>query len=228
MNAPARYVVLGAILLGAWITPQSCFAELTMSSIFGDSMVVQREQPIHVWGWTSPNREVSVKLSDHTATTKANSDGRFDVELQPLPAGGPHKMVVEADETKTFDDVLVGEVWVCSGQSNMAFAVGSANDADLESLTAKFPKIRLISVPQVGTQEVQNDFKGQWQACTPETVKDFSAVGYFFGRQLHQTLDVPVGLIDNAWGGSAAEAWVPRDDWKPTRSMLTCWPNGMN
>jgi sialate O-acetylesterase len=211
MKARIHSLLLGAICLFPWITPHAAVAELTMSSIFGDSMVVQRDKPIHVWGWTSPGRAVSVRLGDHAATTKAGANGRFDVELEPMSAGGPHSMVVEADQSKTFSDVLVGEVWVCSGQSNMAFSVGSANDSDLESLTAKFPNIRLISVPQVGTQEVQDDFQGSWQACTPETVKGFSAVGYFFGRQLHQTLDVPVGLIDNAWGGSAAEAWVPRE-----------------
>jgi sialate O-acetylesterase len=107
--------------------------------------------------------------------------------------------------------VLVGEVWLCSGQSNMQMAVSGSNDGDLESLSADYPGIRLISVPQVGTQEAQSDFKGQWERCTPESVKGFSAVGYFFGRQLHQTLGVPVGLIDDSWGGSAAEAWVRRD-----------------
>ena len=106
---------------------------------------------------------------------------------------------------------MVGEVWVCSGQSNMAFDVARSNDPDLESLSAKYPNIRLISVPQVGSQEPLNDFDGKWESCTPETVKSFSAVGYFFGRQLHQTIDVPIGLVDNAWGGSAAEAWVRRD-----------------
>ncbi|MFK8111632.1 MAG: sialate O-acetylesterase [Rubripirellula sp.] len=191
--------------------PTVGFAEVKMSSIFGDSMVLQRDKPIHVWGWTTAGTEVKVEIAGHEATDKADSEGRFDVSLDPLPAGGPHEMVVTGDETKKFEDVLVGEVWVCSGQSNMAFSVGSSNDPDLETLSAKYPNIRLISVPQVGTQEPQNDFKGQWTACTPETVKDFSAVGYFFGRQLHQTLDVPIGLIDNAWGGSSAEAWVRRD-----------------
>jgi sialate O-acetylesterase len=107
--------------------------------------------------------------------------------------------------------VLVGEVWLCSGQSNMQWTVSSSWDSDLEIATAKFPNIRLISVPQVGTQEPQNDFKGSWQPCSPATVGDFSAVGFFYGRVLHQMLDVPIGLIDNAWGGSAAEAWVRRD-----------------
>lgn len=186
-------------------------AEVRMASIFGDSMVVQRDKPIRVWGWTEPGIDVSVQLADKSAKTKSDSSGRFDVSLDSLPAGGPHEMVINADETKTFKDVLVGEVWICSGQSNMAWPVANANDPDLESMAAKYPNIRLISVPQVGTQEPQDDFNGQWEACTPETVKGFSAVGYFFGRQLHQTLDIPIGLIDNAWGGSAAEAWVRRD-----------------
>ena len=196
------------VLLSA---PQLALAELRMSSIFGDSMVVQRDKPIHVWGWTTPGSEVTVQLADKSAAGKADASGRFDVDLDALPAGGPHELTIKADESKTFQDVLVGEVWICSGQSNMAWPVASAYDPDLESLAAKYPNIRLISVPQVGTQEPQDDFQGQWTACTPETVRDFSAVGYFFGRQLHQTLDVPIGLIDDAWGGSAAEAWVRRD-----------------
>jgi sialate O-acetylesterase len=186
-------------------------AEVSVSPVFGDSMVVQRETPIRVWGWTTAGVDIKVEMAGHEASGKADKDGRFDVKLDPLPAGGPHEMIITADETLKFKDVLVGEVWLCSGQSNMQWNVASANDPDLESLTAKYPNLRLITVPQVGVQEPQNSFEGSWQACTPETVKDFSAVGYFYGRQLHQTLDVPIGLIDNAWGGSAAEAWVRRD-----------------
>ncbi|MEM1070695.1 MAG: sialate O-acetylesterase [Planctomycetota bacterium] len=193
------------------LVPSLVRAELKMSPVFGNSMVVQRDKPIHVWGWTTGGAAVEVTMAGETATGKAEEDGRFDIYLNPMAAGGPHEMVVKADETKTFTDVLVGEVWLCSGQSNMAWPVSSAYDPDLESLSAKFPNIRLISVPQVASQEPLNDFEGQWEACTPESVRSFSAVGYFFGRQLHQTLDVPIGLIDNAWGGSAAEAWVRRD-----------------
>ncbi len=174
-------------------------------------MVLQRDKPIHVWGTTTPNAKVTVTLSDKSVQGNASDTGRFDVELPAMSAGGPYEMVIKADETRTFKDVLIGEVWICSGQSNMQWSVAQANDPDLETLAAKFPNLRLITVPQVGTQEPQDSFDGQWQACTPETAATFSAVGFFFGRQLHQTLDVPVGLIDNAWGGSAAEAWVSRD-----------------
>ncbi len=212
MNHRIRWTFLYALTLMLSLALVSdAHAELTLSSIFGDSMVVQRGKPIKVWGWTKADTEVTVKLGDQSVKGTAGEDGRFDVELPEFEAGGPYELVIEADETKTFKDVLVGEVWVCSGQSNMAWSVSAANDPDLESLSANYPNIRLISVPQVGTQEPQNDFNGSWQACTPESVKSFSAVGYFFGRQLHTTLDVPVGLIDNAWGGSAAEAWVSRE-----------------
>ena len=192
--------------------PTLCRADLVMSPIFGDSMVLQRDQPIHIWGWTLPNQQVTAEVGGSKGSAMADGNGRFDLMLDPLSAGGPHEMTIVADETKVFRDVLIGEVWLCSGQSNMAWPVSNANDPDLESLTAKFPQIRLISVPQVASQEPLNDFEGKWEACNPDTVKSFSAVGYFFGRRLHQSLDVPIGLIDNAWGGSAAEAWVSRDD----------------
>ncbi|MCA9139561.1 MAG: sialate O-acetylesterase [Planctomycetales bacterium] len=207
-------------------SPQ-CFAEIRTSAVFGESMVLQRDKPIHVWGWTEPDRSVEVSIAGNRETVKSDRVGRFDVKLPALAAGGPHKLTIESGgESLTFGDVLVGEVWVCSGQSNMQWAVGQANDADLESLSANFPQLRLITVPQVGTQEAQQTFNGKWEACTPESVKQFSAVGYFFGRQLQQTLDVPVGLIDNSWGGSAAEAWVNRDVLKSSgqyEELLARW-----
>ena len=207
-----RYLSLFVVcFVFSLLLAQQAAADLKVSPVFGDHMVVQRDKPIHVWGWTTAGSEVKVDLADKTATTIADGKGRFDVFLDSLPAGGPHQMTIHADETRVFKDVLVGEVWICSGQSNMAWTVANSNDADLESMAAKFPNLRLISVPKLASQEPLHDFDGQWEACTPETVKEFSAVGYFFGRQLHQTLDVPVGLIDNAWGGSAAEAWVRRD-----------------
>ncbi len=203
--------VLPLLVLLLAVVNSTAMAELKMSSIFGDHMVLQQKEPIRIWGWTTAGQGVTVTLADQSGVTTADADGRFELDLKPVEAGGPYTLTIKADETKTFTDVLVGEVWLCSGQSNMQWSVRSANDPDLESLTAKYPNLRLITVPQVGTQEPQYDFNGQWTPCTPQTVKDFSAVGYFFGRQLHQTLDVPVGLIDNAWGGSACEAWVRRD-----------------
>lgn len=206
MHSGLLAVLFSCLLVG------SSQAELKLPNLFTDHMVLQRDMPIYIWGQASKGADVTVALGDQKVTVNANDDGRWKAELKSLPAGGPHQVVVQSgDSEKVIKDVLVGEVWVCSGQSNMQWDVNAANDADIEKLTANFPKMRLISVPQVGTQEPQDNFNGKWELCTPDTVGSFSAVGYYFGRQLEQTLDVPIGLIDNSWGGSSAEAWVNRD-----------------
>lgn len=201
-----------AILLIATAT-SAVQAELKLPAIVGDNLVLQRDMECPIWGWTDADATVTVKVNGKELAGKAGSDGKWTVKLPAMKASSkPMSMTIsDGKTTKELKNILVGEVWICSGQSNMAWPVDAANDPDLEKLTANFPNIRLISVPQVGTQEPQNDFNGQWEECSPQTVGSFSAVGYFFGRQLHQTLDVPIGLIDNAWGGSAAEAWVRRD-----------------
>ena len=187
-------------------------AELKLPNIFGDHMVVQQKAPIKIWGITNPGQPVTAELAGESASATAGPDGAFELALPALTADGKsHTLTVKADETKTFSDVLIGEVWICSGQSNMQWSVNAAWDADLEKLAAKHPNLRMINFPQVGTQEPIWTHDRQWQVCTPESVGSFSAVGYFFGRQLMQTLDVPVGMINNAWGGSACEAWINRD-----------------
>jgi len=187
-------------------------AQLSLPSIFGDHMVLQQKQSNPVWGLASPGELVKVSIHGQSHMTKADQKGHWKISLRPIPVGGPYRMYIEGETSKFFfDDILVGEVWICSGQSNMQWAVRNTNSAELAILTANYPNIHLISVPQVGTQEAQNDFKGEWTSCSPESVAYFSAVGYYFGRRLHHALDVPIGLIDNAWGGSSAEAWVRRD-----------------
>jgi sialate O-acetylesterase len=215
----SRLVVHGLLaLLAAAITPLAAArADVTLNNMFGDHMVLQQGIRNKVWGRADAGENVTVTLGNgsgagQTHTTTAGPDGSWQVMLDAVQEyGGPHTLTVKGKNTVTFHDVLIGEVWVCAGQSNMQWSVNASNDPDLERAAATFPQIRLISVPQVGTQEPQWNFNGKWQPCTPETVGNFSAVGYFFGRQLHQTLGVPVGLINNAWGGSAAEAWVKRD-----------------
>jgi sialate O-acetylesterase len=187
-------------------------ADVSLNNMFGDHMVLQQGIRNRVWGKADPGEAVTVSLGGQTQTTTAGPDGSWEVFLDPITEyGGPHVLSVKGKNTVAFDDVLIGEVWICSGQSNMQWSVNQANDPDLEKAAATYPEIRLLSVPQVGTQEPQWNFNGKWQVCSPATVGGFSAVGYFFGRQLHRTLGVPVGLINNAWGGSAAEAWVRRD-----------------
>jgi sialate O-acetylesterase len=186
-------------------------ADVKVPAIFGPHMVLQRDQKDRVWGWAEPGEEVTVAIREESKSTKAGADGSWQIVLDPMPAGGPHTMEIKGKNTIAVDDVLVGEVWICSGQSNMEWSVAASNDADLEIATANYPQIRLISVPHVGMQEPQKNFGGEWRACRPDTVGGFSAVGYLFGRELHQILNVPIGLINDSWGGSACEAWIRRD-----------------
>jgi sialate O-acetylesterase len=175
-------------------------------------MVLQQKQSNPIWGWDTPGTEVKVTLGSQSKTAQADAKGKWTIKLDPLPASAVQAvMTIQGTTKRELKNILVGEVWVCSGQSNMGFNLSSVWDADLDMATAKYPQIRLISVPQVGTQELQDDFKGQWEECSPTTAGSFSAVGYHYGRVLHEMLGVPVGLIDNAWGGSSCEAWVRRD-----------------
>jgi sialate O-acetylesterase len=204
--------VLAAVLLTLLdMQAPAARGDAKLPAVFGSHMVLQRDQKDRVWGWADPGEEVTVKIGGQSHATKAGADGSWQVMLDPMPAGGPHTLAIEGKNTLTFDDVLVGEVWICSGQSNMQWSVSSARDADLEMATAKYPAIRFITVPNRGTQEVQKDFNGKWQPCRPDNVGGLTAVGYFFGRRLHQMLDVPIGLINDSWGGSACEAWIRRD-----------------
>jgi sialate O-acetylesterase len=191
--------------------PSGARADVKLPAIFGSHMVLQRDQKDRVWGWAEPGEEVTVQIAGQGKTAQAGPDGAWQVVLDPMPAGGPHTMTIRGKNTVPFDDVLVGEVWICSGQSNMQWGLRSAYEGDLAIRAANHPRIRLITVPNVGTQEPQKDFPGKWTTCRPDTVGGFSAVGYFFGRQLHETLGVPVGLINDSWGGSACEAWIRRD-----------------
>jgi sialate O-acetylesterase len=191
--------------------PLSLQAELKLPVIIGDNMVLQQKQADPIWGWDTPGTKVTVTFSGQTKTAEADKEGRWEVKLDAMPANAtPQSLTIKGTSERTLQNILIGEVWMCSGQSNMQWEVQSDWKGDLESLTSKFPNLRLISVPQVGTQELKTDFVGKWEASDPTTSKSFSAVGFFFGRYLHETLGVPVGLIDNSWGGSAAEAWVRR------------------
>ncbi len=187
-------------------------AELKLPAVFGDHMVLQQKQANPVWGWDTPGTEVTVTFSGQTKTGTAGEDGRWTVQLDPLDANAtPAVLSVKGTSGRDISNVLVGEVWLSSGQSNMQWSVTATWNYDVEILTANHPAIRVISVPNLGTQEPQTDFKGEWKVCSPQTIGSFSAVAFHYGRILHQALGVPVGLIDNSWGGSSAEAWVRRD-----------------
>ena len=189
----------------------SAHAELKLPAIIGDNMVLQQKQENPIWGWDTPGTEVTITFGSQSKTAKTGDDGKWAVKLDALPANAtPATMTFVGSSTKQAKNILIGEVWLCSGQSNMGWNLQSCWDADLEILASKNPQIRLISVPNVATQELQSDFKGVWKESSAASSGDFSAVGYFYGKILQEILNVPIGLIDNAWGGSAAEAWVKR------------------
>jgi sialate O-acetylesterase len=201
-------------------------AEMVLPAIFGDHMVLQREQINPVWGRAAAGQSITVSINGQQASTNADLDGRWKLNLQPMPAGGPYTLEVSGQQTIRMTDVMVGEVWLCSGQSNMQWDLRQSDGADLELLTAASTQLRMISIPQVGTQQAQVDFNGQWQLSDPAVAETFSAVGYHFGQRLQQALGVTVGLIDNAWGGSAVEAWIPRevlDSYPRYRDFLKDW-----
>ena len=185
-------------------------AELKLATIFTDHMVLQRDQAVNVWGNADAGAEITVTVAEKSATGRAGDDGKWRVSVPALAAGGPHELAVSTstgDQVK-LADVLVGEVWVCSGQSNMAWTMTRVNNADEEIAAANYPQIRLVTVPRRPVPEPQESFEGSWVVCSPETVPEFSAVGYFFGRELYKELNVPIGLINTSYGGTPAEAWT--------------------
>jgi sialate O-acetylesterase len=199
------------IFLLAVANANFCTADVKLPNIFSDHMVLQRDQTVPVWGWADAGEEVTVAIAGQTLKTKADDAGKWRVDLAPLSVGDPLTLVVEGNNRLERNDILVGEVWICSGQSNMQWTLGASFDADLHLLTAENSQLRLLTVNPDGMQTPKEDIDTTWQMCTPEEAAQFSGVGYFFGQQLQKTLGVPVGLIDNAWGGSSCETWIRRD-----------------
>jgi sialate O-acetylesterase len=203
------------LTLGTTLLP-ALLAELKLPAIIGDHMVLQQKQSNPIWGWDTPGTTVIVTFAGQSYSATAGSDGKWTVKLAPLPADAkPQTLTIQGSSRQEIQDVLIGEVWMCSGQSNMGFTLDQDWNGDLESAASDLPGMRLIEAPLTGTQELQNDYvkpgeRNHWRLTTPATAYHFSAVGFLFGRYIHEILHVPVGLIDNAWGGSAAEAWVRR------------------
>ena len=202
--------ILVALISAAFVGMQPAMAEVKLQPIFGDHMVLQQGIPVPFWGQADPGEKVTVKVQGKEAEATADQQGAWSLKVGPLKSGGPLQVTIAGENSITFSDVLVGEVWVCSGQSNMAMQTSRANDPDKESAAADYPKIRLFKVASTIAEEPRNDLEGSWTLCSPQTVPGFSAVGYFFGRELHKASGVPVGLIQSAWGGTPAESWTSR------------------
>ena len=183
---------------------------LKVPAIIGSNMVLQQDVPVPVWGFAAAGEQVTVKFRGQTKQATADANGKWMVKLDPLKPADPSEMTISGKTTISLTNILVGEVWLCSGQSNMEWSLRNSQDPEKYAAEAKYPSIRLFTVQKRNTDEPVTDVKGQWVECTPETVMNFSAVGYHFGRELHQTLGVPVGLINSSWGGTPVEAWTAK------------------
>jgi sialate O-acetylesterase len=193
-------------------------AEVRPAALFSDHMVLQRGMPAPIWGTAAPGEMVKITLNGKSRSTTAGLDGKWMLRLRKLKAGGPYEIQIQGTNSLTIHDVLVGEVWLGSGQSNMAFTVSKKVapyagmlDEDKEIAAANYPTIRMFTVKDEKSYTPRDDVKGEWKICSPETVPGFSAVGYLFARDMQQRLHVPVGILTVAYGASTAEAWVPRE-----------------
>jgi sialate O-acetylesterase len=183
-------------------------AEVKLPSIVSDGMVLQREQTVPIWGWADANEQVVVKIADQQTTAKADASGNWRVELPAMKAGGPVVMTIAGSNTLTVKDVLIGDVWICGGQSNMEWPVRSTTDAKTAIDASADPMLHVFKVEHATSDKPENDCKASWAAAAPESVTNFSGVGYYFGKDLRKEVGVPVGLVQSTWGGTPAEAWM--------------------
>jgi carbohydrate esterase-like sialic acid-specific acetylesterase len=198
--------------VSALFAPAFARAELKLPAIISDHMVLQADAAVPIWGWADAGEKVTVSLAGQSQSAQAGADGTWRVTLAPLAAGSePRALTVQGSNTLTVNDVLVGEVWLASGQSNMAFQVSRGLNAEQEIAAAKSPQIRMFSVQRNPQRTSQADCIGQWQICSPETVGHFSAVAYFFGRELNHRLKTPVGLVNSSVGGTDIAAWTSEE-----------------
>ena len=215
-------------LLLAAVVVSNAPAEVQLPKLFGSHMVLQRDQPIHVWGWADPGEKVMATLNGASQTAVGDKTGSWSLYLPPQPAGGPFQLTLAGNNKIELDDVLVGDIWFASGQSNMEMPLagfpGSAviKNGAAEIAQANHPTMRLLLVGRKATAVPQADIdtKQSWTVCTPQTAADFSAVAYFFGRDVQQKEHVPIGLIDSSWGGTPAEAWTSMDALSADASLM--------
>ncbi len=204
------FIGMGALWLSV-----AAVAELKLPAVFSDGMVLQREKPVAVWGWADPGADVTVSFAGQEKSATADSSRHWKILLDPMPASSkPRKITVSSTlnselETLNVSNVLIGEVWLCSGQSNMQMPVKSAGNFPNEKAGAYHPLLRLFHVDLKASTGLQEDCTGAWTVCSPETVGDFSATAYFFGREILRVLKVPVGLVSSSWGATFIEPWCP-------------------
>ena len=206
------------------MAPFFAFADIALPAIFSDNMVLQRNTAVKIWGWSEPLEKIAVKASwqEPEVKTEVKNNAEWDIRLQTPDAGGPYEITITGYSEKiVLKNVFIGEVWICSGQSNMEWSAksGITNGAE-EIPQADFPKIKLFNVEKRSAQCTQNNIVGEWQTCTPESMETFSAVGYFFAKHLHQNLNIPIGIINSSWGATPAEAWMDAEIFKNDLGLL--------
>lgn len=207
-------LLIGFLLL---FTGTIAHPDVTLPRVIGSNMVLQRDMQVPIWGWASAGEEVTITLRAEaegsqpvsTITVIADAEGNWQTKLPTMAAGGPYTLQIKGNNTLELTNILFGEVWVCSGQSNMQWSVSASKDSEAEIAAGMYPKIRLFYVPRVASGLLQQDVAADWHETTPETVANFSAVAYYFGRKLYKNLDVPIGLINTSWGGTRIEPWTP-------------------
>lgn len=202
-------VVFACVLLQTATAP----ADIKLPTVLDSHMVIQRDQPVRIWGWAESGEAVTVTLGEETQSATADDAGKWMVELKPQQADGkPREIKLKGKNELVLSDVLVGEVWIGSGQSNMEWQLKNTSEADKAIAAADHPAIRLFHVPKIQAQEPAEDVNANWKICTPENIPAFSAVLYYFGKELHTELNVPIGLINSSWGGSPIEPWTIKGD----------------
>lgn len=209
-----RWLAIVALLHATSLSAQVVEEDALLNSMFQEHAVLQRDQPIRIWGSAQPDTEVKVSLGAYRASTRADLAGTWEVLLPSMPAGGPHTLTVsDGVRTQSVGDLLVGDVWLCSGQSNMELPVWRSLDAASELANASAPTIRLLTVPQTASPTPLDTFPtaAHWQTVNAETLRDFSATCFYFARELQKSIDVPMGLINASWGGSRIQAWIGAD-----------------
>ena len=198
--------VLVCILL---VTSNWVMSQVKLPKVFSDNMVLQRDLPVKIWGWAKANEKVSISFNNQKLSSKANKDGKWLITLLPMKFGGPFEMTIKASNELKLRNILIGDVWVCSGQSNMEWPLSKVNSAVKEMTAANFPNIRLFTVPKKISGSPLDDCEpSNWLVCDSASASWFSAVGYFFGRNLNQKLEIPIGLIHTSWGGTDIETWM--------------------
>lgn len=200
-----RSLILSSLVLIAG----SIHATVKLSTIFSDNMILQRDQPIRIWGKADKMESIEIHFLDQIKKTKADKNGNWIITLSPQVHGGPYIMEIKGKNNRIkLKDILIGDLWLCSGQSNMEWVVKNVKDADIEISRANYPTIRSFNVKQSIGTEPKSDIEGTWQICSPATVADFSAVAYFFARKLNTELNIPIGIINSSWGGTDIETWI--------------------